>query len=100
MKYLLLVLLLAGCAHTKYTEVKTVPLFLFHENDNVMISEDCLLFDYFQRVCGAKGRVVSYSDEKNKCYPSLTYQVVFSISGVVKRYDFCASDLILLKGEE
>lgn len=101
MKYLLLVLLLAGCAHTKYTESKMKPMFLFHNGNKVKMGEDCISFDYFPNICNMIGRIVAYSDSKSKCYPSLSYTVEFNVYGYPTAVIdiLCASDLILLKDE-
>ena len=102
MKYLLLVLLLAGCAHTKYTESTMKPMFLFHQGNKVKMGEDCISFDYFPNICNMTGRIIAYSDSKSKCYHSLSYTVEFSVYAYpdVIIDNLCASDLILLKGEQ
>lgn len=94
---LLILLLLAGCASTKYN---SPSLYLFHKGDKVKIDE-CVSFDYFERVCESTGKISSFSDSKSKCYPELSYTVEFwsAMSGHYTIGGFCASDLLLMKAE-
>ncbi len=92
MKNILIVFLLAGCAHLPE------PGFRLHYGDKVKLTNKYDPKNTFFDFSNAVGTVADYRDDKTRCYPEVIYKINFKISNGETHFDeFCAKELILQK---